>query len=236
MTQETPPPAPPNEPPVDPTIEPAMPASAPPASGAPDSPPADATVPVPSSAQGGPYRSLYDEVALMRPRYAASPVFGSGMWIFGVALWSFLVMGQLATVVGPSRHDFLVSDGFAELFVAVASIVAWATALRRTLIEHPARNAFMATMRGVAMVLLAAITWLIVTVLATAVGKASAKNLDGWITVMLLALSFAAAVGGRRLAGFRRPDAPRMGMTARVLWGGAALLTLLALLFLLVGD
>jgi hypothetical protein len=217
MTQEAPPPAPP-------------------VSGAPDSPPADVAVPAPSSAQGGPYRSLYDEVALMRPRYPASPVFGSGMWIFGVALWSFLVMGQLATVVGPSGHDFLVSDGFAELFVAVASIVAWATALRRTLIERPAKNAFMATMRGVAMVFLAAITWLIVTVLATAVGKASAKNLDGWITVLLLALSFAAAVGGRRLAGFRRPDAPRMSTTARVLWGGAGLLTLLALLLLLAGS
>ena len=74
-------------------------------------------------------------------------------------------------------------------------------------------------------------TWLVVTVLATAVGKASSKNLDGWITVLLLSLAGAAAVGGRRLAGFHRAGTPPMGTVSRALWVGAGILTMVALLF-----
>jgi hypothetical protein len=228
----------PSEPETAPTEEPTVPLPGSAVEAAPSAPisaSAEAVGPVPSSSMAAPYRGGYDEVVVARPEPRPSPTFGSGLWIFGVALWAFLVMGQMATTVGPGKHDFLLSEGVAGLFVATAALAAWATALRRTLIDWPARNAFAATMRGVAMVFLAVVTWLVVTVLATAVGKASSKNLDGWITVLLLGLAGAAAAGGRRLAGFHRAGTPPMGTVSRALWVGAGILTMVALLLLLGG-
>jgi hypothetical protein len=181
---------------------------------------------VPSSI---PYRTIPQEAPEPTPP-RAWPVMGSSLWVFGVSMWAFLVMGELTTSYGPGKRDLLVGEGLAAVLVLGAGIAAWVYALRRMLDLQPARRVGRSAARAIAVAVLAFIMWFVVTTIATIVGDSSRKNLDGAITVTLMLLAAAAAFGGwwttrARIGG--------SAGTRRAWWAiaiGAAVLTLVALI------
>ena len=205
----------------------------PPAAAAPGIPPS-AAEPVPSA----PYRTSLEVAPPFAPRASSAvTVWGPMLQLLGVTLWSYVVMGQLVTTYAPGKHSLLMSEGTAVLFVLVASFVAWLVAVRRSLAASPAPGAGGRVARAVIVGMLASMSWCTVTAGAAMAGKSAAKNADGSITVMLLVVSIAAIVYGRRLS--PAPDAQptqRGRVIGRVLWTGAALLTLVALIALGASD
>lgn len=188
--------------------------------------------------QSAPYRT--DAMAarvVPAPAPKEWPVLGLSLWVFGVAMWSFVAMGELTTSYGPGKHDFLVSEGVAELFVFVVTVGAWGVALRKSLRSAPAKTSARAVLRGVGAALLSFVLWGFVTLFATAFGASSRDNLDGKITVLLALVAGAAALAGRRLAGLHRHDeTQRERAVSRALWVGASLLTIVVLALVLAGD
>jgi hypothetical protein len=169
---------------------------------------------------------------------SAVTVWGPVLQLLGVTLWSYVVMGQLATSYAPGRHSLLLGEGTAALFVLVASVVGWLVAVRRSLLASPAPGTSGRVARAVVVGMLASMSWCTVTAGAAVAGKSAAKNADGAITVMLLVVSIAAFLYGRRLSP-RLDDSPpsqRARVVARVLWSGAAFLTLVALIALGASD
>jgi hypothetical protein len=165
------------------------------------------------------------------------PVLGSSLWVFGVSMWAFLVMGQLTTSYGPGKRDLLVSEGLAAMFVLAAGIGTWVVSLRRMIAASPTRGIGYNFARSVAAAFLAFLTWCVVTVAATIMGEASRKNADGKITVLLLVLAGASIFGGRWLAGVRGSAGTSRARSARLVgWIGAAVLTLVALIEVAVTD
>jgi len=202
---------------------------------APTAPAETGPAPAPPSA---PYRSAVTE-PLPEPTASpkAWPVLGLSLWTFGLAMWSFVVMGELTTSYGPGKHGFLVGEGTAALFVFGATVGGWGVGLRRSLASTPARSTSRAVGRGLGVAVLAFVLWCFVTLFAAAFGASTHVNLDGKITVTLALLAGAAAFGGRRLAGLHRHDkTPRERTIARVLWIGAALVSIVALAEVMAGD
>jgi hypothetical protein len=201
-------------------------------------PAAPAEAPPPPVPPSAPYRS---GVLAVLPEPAAPPkerpVLGLSLWVFGIAMWAFVVMGELATSYGPGKRDFLVSESVAELFVFAVTVGAWGVALRKSLVSTPARSTGRAVLRGAGVALLALLLWGFVTLFAAATGASSRENLDGKITVILALLAGLAAFVGRRLAGLGRHDkTPRERAVSRALWVGAALVSIVALAEVLAGD
>lgn len=198
--------------------------------------------PLPSTSQtvpSAPYRTALETAPPFVARAStAVTVWGPVLFTFGVVLWSYVVMGQLATSYAPGRHSLLLGEGTAILFVLVASFASWLVAVRRSLVASPAPGWSGRIARGLILGMLASMSWCTVTAGAAVAGKSASKNADGAITVMLLVMSIAALVYGRRLSP-RPEEAPptqRARTFARVLWTGAALLTLVALIALGASD
>jgi hypothetical protein len=200
---------------------------------APEVPPSSAE-PVPSA----PYRTALETAPPFVPRASSAlTVWGPVLQVLGVTLWSYVVMGQLVTSYAPGKHSLLLGEGTAVLFVLVASFVAWLVAVRRSLGAAPASDIGARVARAVVVGMLASMSWCTLTAGAAVAGKSAAKNADGAITVMLLVVSIAALLYGRRLS--PAPDAPptqRARVVARALWTGAAVLTLVALIALGASD
>ncbi len=201
---------------------------------APAAPP-PSTEPVPSA----PYRTALEPAPAFAPRASSAvTVWGPVLQLLGVTLWAYVVMGQLVTTYAPGRHSMLLGEGTAVLFVLVASIVAWLVAVRRSLAAAPTLRTGGGVVRAFLVGMLASMSWCTVTAGAAVAGKSAAKNADGTITVMLLVVSIAAFVYGRRLS--PRSDASpltqRGRVVGRVLWTGAVVLTLVALIALGASD
>jgi hypothetical protein len=205
-----------------------------PSAGAAPGVPPSAAEPVPSA----PYRTALEVAPPFVPRASnAVTVWGPMLQLLGVTLWSYVVMGQLVTTYAPGKHSMLMGEGTAVLFVLVASFVAWLVAVRRSLVASPAPGTGGRVARAVIVGMLASMSWCTVTAGAAMAGKSAAKNADGTITVMLLVVSIAALVYGRRLS--PAPDTQptqRARVIGRVLWTGAAFLTLVALIALGASD
>jgi hypothetical protein len=191
-------------------------------------PATEAPVPAPPSAT--PYRTLPEAEALApfaAPRRAS--LLGAGVFVFGVLLWAFLIMGELTTSYGPGKHGMLVGEALAVAFVLATSAAAWGAALRRSFATTPPSSPMATYARGAFVAVLALVLWLLVLFCATALGKAASKSLDGPITTVLLIVSVAAALGGRRKAGLGgAASTSRQRLIARLLWAGAGLLTFVA--------
>lgn len=204
-----------------------VPAVAPPAPSAPE-PSAPAPAPPPPSVS--PYRTAPEAAALApfaAPRRHS--LLGASVFVFGVLLWSFLVMGELTTCYAPGRHGMLVGEALAVVFVMATSAAAWRAALLRSLEASPPSSPIAAQARGTLLAVVPFVLWLIVLFCATALGKSASKNMDGPITSLLLIASVASALGGRRIAGLRgAASTRRQRVVAGLLWAGAALLTFVA--------
>jgi hypothetical protein len=196
-------------------------------------------VPSPPSVPGVPstvpYRTVPQEALEPAPP-RAWPVMGSALWVFGVSMWAFLVMGELTTSYGPGKRDLLVGEGLAAMLVLGTGIAAWVYAIRRMLASRPARGIVHGAARAVAVAVLAFIMWFLVTIAATIVGESSRKNLDGKITVALILLAAAAAFGGRWMTRVQAGG----GTGARKAWWaigiGAGVLTLVTLIEVIATD
>jgi hypothetical protein len=196
--------------------------------------PPSSAEPVPSA----PYRTALETAPpfVLRASSAVT-VWGPMLQLLGVTLWAYVVMGQLVTTYAPGKHSLLLGEGTAVLFVLVASVVTWLVAVRKSLVASPAPGTGGRVARAVVIGMLASMSWCTVTAGAAVTGKAAAKNADGTVTVMLLVISIAALVYGRRLS--PAPEAmptQRARVVGRVLWTGAALLTLVALIALGASD
>ena len=197
-------------------------------------------LPVPVAAiapTSAPYRTVAQEAPAMVAPARAWPVMGSGLWVFGVSMWAFLVMGELATSYGPGKHDLLVGEGLAATLVFAAAIGSWVYAIRRMMVSPPARGIVHGAARAVAAAFLAFVMWIVVTIAAIIAGEASRKNVDGKVTVTLLLLAAAAAYGGWWMSGRQRGESTP---GARKAWlavlSGAAVLTLVTLIEVVATD
>jgi hypothetical protein len=194
--------------------------------------------PAPPSASGPatPYRTAITAPEALAPRALPrrSSLVGSALFVSGVLLWTFVVMGELTTSYAPGKHGMLVGEALAVVFVLATSAAAWGVALRRSLAVSPASSDALAYFRGASLALLAILLWFVVLFIATALGKGASKNLDGPISTLLLIVSVASALGGRRLAGLHGPaSTSRQRLLRRLLWAGSSLLTFVAVVEIL---
>jgi hypothetical protein len=195
-------------------------------------------VPVlPSAPTAAPYRTVAQEASAMVTPPRAWPIVGSSLWVSGVSMWAFLVMGELTTSYGPGKRDLLIGEGLANAFFFGAAVAAWVYALRQMMVTPPARRLASTAARAVAVAALAFVMWLVVAIAAIIVGESSRKNLDGKITVTLMLLAAAAAFGGLRMTGFRRGEStPGARKAWLAIWFGAAVFTLVALIEVIATD
>jgi hypothetical protein len=159
---------------------------------------------------------------------------GEALFVSGVLLWSFVVMGELTTSYAPGRHQMLVGEALAVVFVLTTTAATWGAAVRRNLALSPATAERAVYLRATAIAIAALMLWGLVVYVATAMGKAASRNVDGPITLMLLVLSLAGSLVGRRMAGLDEKAATARGRWLhRLLWTCAGLLTFAALVEIL---
>ena len=197
-------------------------------------PTADVLAPGPPST--APYRTPPALEATSPLRVPRPPsLVGAVLFVSGVVLWAFVVMGELTTSYGPGKHGLLVGEALAVVFVLATSAAAWRAALRRSLEATPPSSPLAIYVRGTVLAVLALALWLVVLFCATALGKSASKDIDGPVSALLLIVSVAAALGGRRMAGLRgRPATSRHRLIARLTWVAAGLLTFVATAEILV--
>jgi hypothetical protein len=151
------------------------------------------------------------------------PVLGPTLWLFGSALWSYVVAGEL-----------VVAQGFPEALGALGALfalgVTWLFALEHSFRSDPptpeTRVQRLFAPLGMALGL-----WLATLLVSTVVGLSSSANLDGLITVGLWLFGLIPFFFGRRMTRSQHSqrDAGRRALGV-LLWIGAALVTLVALL------
>jgi hypothetical protein len=214
---------------------------------------ASASLPAPSSSPQAPAGPAADVVVAGPPSTAAyrtppaveatSPLrvprppslVGAVLFVSGVLLWAFVVMGELTTSYGPGKHGLLVGEALAVVFVLATSAAAWGVALRRSLEATPPSSPQATYVRGAVLAVLPLAVWLVVLFGATALGKSASRDIDGPVSALLLLVSVAAALGGRRMAGLRgRPSTSRHRVLTRLTWVAAGLLTVVATAEILV--
>ncbi len=196
----------------------------------PSEPVAEAPTPPPPPPSVSPYRTAPEAHALApfaAPRRHSQ--LGACVFVFGVLLWAFLIMGELTTSYAPGKHGMLVGEALAMVFVLATSGAAWGAAMRRSLEASPSPSQMVTYARGTLLAVLPLGLWFFVLFCATTLGKSASKNMDGPITLLLLIVSVAAALGGRRMAGLRAAaSTTRRRVITRLLWVGAGVLTFVA--------
>jgi hypothetical protein len=175
--------------------------------------PAAAPLPVPSQ-------------LLFQPAPRPRPILGPSLSVFGVLLWAYVVFGQYTT--SWFQGSAPMGEGAAFFFVFVATAVAWAFAVRRSLVV-PVAGQYGLAGRAMSIGFLA-LAWCFITVVLAAVfGQASGKNIDWLITMVLVVVSVIAEIQGRRVTlPTRPPRTQRERMVAALLWAGAGAMTLAA--------
>jgi hypothetical protein len=185
-------------------------------------------VPVPST----PYRSPPVAPQFSEARASRLAIlWGPALTLFGVVLWSFVVMGQLVTTFSPGKHDLLLGEVTGWFFVFAASVGAWVVALRQSFHVSPAVGFAKRVQRGLAFGILAVLGWGAAMILAVMVGRSAS---DGAITVVLMLVASGSFLYGRRVwVESRGPrQEGRSNVLAVALWAGAGLLTFAALIAL----
>jgi hypothetical protein len=169
---------------------------------------------------------LVPETAWIAPDFrarASRPLLGPGLWLFGTALWAYVIVGQL-----------VVARGFPEplgiLGVLFAFGVGWYFAIELSFATDPPA----ANTRRARILLPAAIAcglWLGTTLLVTLIGVTSTSNIDAPLSVGLWLFSLVPFFIGRRLTrpGARPTQDPARRFVGVLLWIGASIVTLVAL-------
>jgi hypothetical protein len=188
-----------------------------------------------------PYRALPPADAMvpltMKAPSRAIPVLGPALWLFGVLLWAFVAMGALVTLSSPTGRGPLLEEGLGVMFVVAAMLTALIAAVRRSLEFAPTRSSAATVARASVVVLLALPAWLILTMIAAAIGRASSTNLDKPITLSLLGVAGVAAFAGRwLLRGSSGARTQQQRVIAGALWTVIVLVTVLAVVGTFAGN
>lgn len=159
------------------------------------------------------------------PRRKPQPLVGPVLSVYGAMLWSFVVAGQFTTSWMSSGP---MDERWAVLAVFVATIGMGIVALRRAHAAAPVTAGRVVGRAAFAFVG-AFIAWFATIFVAALVGNASSRNHDVLIAFGLTALAVTATVVGPRLTS-PGPHATSHGrrFLQVVVWGGLALVTLIA--------
>jgi len=160
------------------------------------------------------------EVYGRRPR----PVLGPALTVFGVLLWSFVVMGEFTTSWNSGAP---LEEGTAIVLVVLATLTAWVFAMQGSTRGRPAQGTPRLIARSALVGLVAFLLWGLFVVMAAAIGKASSKSPDVAIASFLIVVAALAARAGPRLTTRERPPLTRARRAgSAVLWIGGAMVTL----------
>lgn len=165
--------------------------------------------------------ALVPSARVLRPR----PLLGPSLWVGGVLLWAYVVMGILTTTPLPfTAKRTPLDEGTAVLFVIAAFTTAGVIAVRRSLVV--ANGASAPRAGGIAA---SAVSLWILFVFGAMV-LALLGFPEALVTFLLILWSLFAVLLGYRLTnrGLPRPDRDRV-VTFGV-WIGAVILSLMALL------
>jgi hypothetical protein len=155
-----------------------------------------------------------------RPR----PVLGPALTLSATLLWAFVVIGTFTTSWLSGGAPL--TEGAAIVLVTLVTVGTWARAVRQSR-SVPVQGLGGLVRRSAAVGLLAFGMWALLVVLATVAGKASASNIDPFVSAGLLAAASAAVLAGRRLTAPARPARTRAGRVVVVaFWIGVAAVTL----------
>jgi phosphoglycerol transferase MdoB-like AlkP superfamily enzyme len=139
-----------------------------------------------------------DEAQNRRPH----PILGPALTVFAALLWAYVVMGTFTTSwmsgIAP------LGEGVATLLVALATVTALFRAVRRSR-SVPTKGPGGLVLRTVAVGLLAFVLWVLLMIVAIAVGAVSATNVDAFMMAGLLVVAAFAARSGHRLTGAQSP-------------------------------
>lgn len=156
-----------------------------------------------------------------RPARAPSPVVGPALWVSGVLLWAYVVMGQFTT--SWFSHAAPLGEAAATLGVVLATAIALRVAVGRSLHAREGKIPGRAARVGLLALLLA---FLVVTVLSV-IARATTADLDGLVMAVLTTIALAAFLNGRRLTGPAPvPPTHRQRVFGALLWVGVGAVTL----------
>jgi hypothetical protein len=155
---------------------------------------------------------------------APQVVLGPALWLFGTALWAYLVAGQLVVT-----QDF--PEPLAAFGVLFALGAAWYFAIEHSfLAQQPSKETRL--MRIFAPLGIAFLFWLATLLVGTVIGLSSNEDIDSLITLGLWLSSLIPFFVGRRMTRVAAPS-PQDGARRALgilLWVGAAVVTLVALI------
>lgn len=161
------------------------------------------------------------EALQQRPARAPSPVVGPALWVSGVLLWAYVVMGQFTT--SWFSHAAPLGEPAATLGVVLATAIALRVAVGRSLSARDGKMPGRAVRVGLLALLLG---FLVVTVLSV-IARATTADLDGLVMAVLVTIAFAAFLNGRRLTGPAPvPPTHRQRVFGALLWVGVGAVTL----------
>jgi hypothetical protein len=202
--------------------------------------PPDVPMPAPPSRQigpppiqGAPYRvplAPMQEPATLpwAPVVAAkkpSPILGSAIALYGIALWGFVIMGQFATswISGTP-----IQNGTALFFVFVLVMTGWGLALHRSRQAVPPATAGRLVWRGIGIFGLAFVFFFVTIIMAAIFGQNTYGH-DFLIAFTLVAASVAAMIVGPRMTMPVRPQLTHGHRFAVVcMWIGGVIVTFIA--------
>jgi hypothetical protein len=154
--------------------------------------------------------------------HPSRPLLGPGLWLFGTALWAYVIVGQLVVA-----QDF--PEPLGAVGVLFAFGVAWYFAIELSFAADPPPP----HARSSRILLPAAIAfsfWFGTAVIAALIGASGAGS-DAPLTVGLWLFSLVPFFIGRRMThpGWRPPADTARRVVGVLLWVGAVLVTLVAL-------
>jgi hypothetical protein len=153
------------------------------------------------------------------------PVLGPALTVFGVLLWSFVVMGELTT---SWRVGAPLEESTAAVIVVLATMAAWFVAMRESARMSPPQGTGRLAGRSAAVALVAVMLWGLSIFFAIGLGSIGTSGHDVLVAFLLwLAAAVAVLTGPRRTApGRRSRSTPAARALVALLWVGAALLTM----------
>lgn len=153
-----------------------------------------------------------------RPR----PLLGPWLWVSGVLLWAYVVMGIFTTSrFGPNRRPL--GEGAAAFWVLVAWVGTALLALQRSLFATGGRPSARAAVIGIGSFAL----WVCFVAVAVVLGQLGFP--DDFVSLFLVVVGAALAWYGRRSTNGSRGFSGENRLVAALLWIGAAVVTFAAL-------
>ena len=165
-----------------------------------------------------------------RQGWTPRPLLGPILWVFGVALWAFVVLGQFTTTRAPWSSKVPLGGEAAAFWLCALWLGALVHALRTSL-TIPMSQRWGTPSRVAVVTIATLLLWLFTLITATAFASASSSRVDGLMTIGLMGLGVTTTVLGRAAScALRPPPQGRARTVAFALWSLAGLFSFLAIL------